>query len=237
VFSGKFEAEGARFLIPENKLVSRLKECSALVFDWDGVFNDGSKAPGMGSNYREADAMGINMLRFGFYLVHGQLPATFIVTGELNEVSEYLAKREHFDAVFYRVKHKEAVIPYLENNHGIKADQAVFLYDDILDLSLAAHCGIRVLVNRTGSSRFHEYAVEQNFCDIVTANSGGSNAIRETSEILLSALAVFQETIRQRSDYSKSYQTYIETRNKTNTRLLLHDGAKFTAINKLDEIS
>ncbi|MCA6414654.1 MAG: phosphatase, partial [Cytophagales bacterium] len=55
-----FAEIGGRFCIPAVDIQRKLENIKAFVFDWDGVFNDGSKRDQTGSGFTEPDAMGTN---------------------------------------------------------------------------------------------------------------------------------------------------------------------------------
>ena len=142
-----FISNGGEFMIPPTMLKNKLRNIKALLFDWDGVFNGGEKGE-IPSSFSEVDSMGINMLRFGYYMLSGQIPYTAIVTGETNQTAFKWAKRERLDNVFFQVKHKVDLLSLLKNNQNIEPDQILFVFDDILDLSLAREVGARFLINR-----------------------------------------------------------------------------------------
>ena len=93
----------------EIALRDKLAHIKALLFDWDGIFNSGEKGQ-IPSSFNEIDSMGINMLRFGYYLLHDENPVTGLVTGERNETAVKWAEREHFHAVYLKVKHKADIL-------------------------------------------------------------------------------------------------------------------------------
>ena len=158
------------FTTPQAQLKTKLARTSTLLFDWDGVFNDGTKGS-YASTFNEVDSMGINMLRFGFYLQNGRIPFTAIVTGQNNETACRWAEREHLDAVFSSVKHKKRILENLEKE-GIQAEEIFFCFDDIIDLSLAEVVGTRWLVGRSANPFFLDYAVRHSYCDYITKAVG-----------------------------------------------------------------
>ena len=89
-------SQRGNFITPAFRMSERLPDVVALIFDWDGVFNDGQKSEGNSSSFSEVDSMGINMLRFSFFLKYGIVPACFIITGESNPLAIRFAKRERF---------------------------------------------------------------------------------------------------------------------------------------------
>jgi len=75
-----FSGAGGRFCTPPKELQQKLSKARAIIFDWDGVFNNGAKSDSSGSPFSEPDAMGINLLRFSFWLSHHQIPPTAILS-------------------------------------------------------------------------------------------------------------------------------------------------------------
>ncbi|MEM9982053.1 MAG: phosphatase, partial [Bacteroidota bacterium] len=143
-----FEAIGGVFTTPPDHIIDGLKNIKAFLFDWDGVFNTGYKGLTVGSPYAEADAMGTNLLRFTYWLQHGVLPFTAIITGQNNQAAFELAKREHFQAVYYGIKHKVEALQHLQATYQIAPSQIAFSFDDVLDLSAAEVVGLRFLIKR-----------------------------------------------------------------------------------------
>lgn len=192
----------------------------ALVFDWDGVFHSGHKNHLGESNFSEADSMGINMLRLGYYLQSGNIPKTIIISGENNKTAHYLAQREFFDAVFSKAKDKRLLLPYLQKEFSINADEVLFVFDDILDLSLARLCGIRFLVKRSASNLLENYIINNQLTDYITENDGGNHAIREFCEFTLSTLNLFDKTLSTRIEFTTEYSDYLTKRSEIKTKLI-----------------
>jgi 3-deoxy-D-manno-octulosonate 8-phosphate phosphatase (KDO 8-P phosphatase) len=55
-----FTENGLRTTAPEPELLRRLARTKAVLFDWDGVFNDGFKDAEGGSSFSEVGGMGVN---------------------------------------------------------------------------------------------------------------------------------------------------------------------------------
>lgn len=209
------EAYLGTFTTPPAQLKTKLEQTSGLLFDWDGVFNDGTKGA-YPSTFNEVDSMGINMLRFGLYLRDGKIPFTAIVTGQNNEVAYRWAQREHLDAVFSKVKYKKGILKYLEKQ-AITPNEILFCFDDIIDLSLAEVVGTRWLIGREANPFFLNYVVEHAYSDYITKQSGGAYALREISETALNLLGIFAETVSKRSAYYGDYETYFQKRQAIQT--------------------
>jgi len=205
------------FISPYSFVKEKLHKIKCLVFDWDGIFNSGAKGT-VPSNFNEIDSMGINMMRFGLYLLHGNIPFTAIVTGENNKTAFHWATREHLDTLYFKVKDKKQIIPELKNKYGVMPDDILFVFDDILDLSLAREVGLRFLVRHSSNPLFIEYCKQNHLCDYITKNSGDQKAVREISELSLYAIGKFSETIEGRVHFDGPYSDYLLTRNKIVTK-------------------
>src|SRR5690606_21665371 len=139
-----YSESGGIFVTPAEQIAARDAACRGIVFDWDGVFNGGTKGEGGASPFSEADSMGINLLRYGFWRAHGRLPVTAVITGEQNKAAQRFATREHFHAIYSGIKNKIAALEHLCGQHSVPADQLVAVFDDVNDLGMAARAGVRV---------------------------------------------------------------------------------------------
>jgi 3-deoxy-D-manno-octulosonate 8-phosphate phosphatase (KDO 8-P phosphatase) len=216
------------FLTEPLAIKEKLFRVKAFVFDWDGVFNNGTKDASGSSPFNEVDSMGLNMLRFNHYLKAGENPITAVITGEHNIAAFTLAKREHFHSVYYRVKNKVDALTHLCEAHGIEPDAVAYFYDDILDLPIASVCGLRVMIGRPGSPMFSEFVKRDALADYITAAAGGSNALREAAEMLIALNGNYDETIRQRIQDTAQYHEYITARNTPNPTFYTITDSKIT---------
>lgn len=194
-----------KVLHPEK--LDSLKNIKAILLDWDGVFHSGYKNHSGESLFSEADSMGLNLLRLGFYLQNGQIPFLGIITGERNPTAHYLAEREHFHGLYYGVKDKKIILSHL-NQMGIAPEEVLFVFDDVLDISLAKEVGIRCLVDRTASGAFHQYLFDREFVDIKVPLDGGQHAVRALCEFILQSMGIFESTLDCRISFNETYQTY-----------------------------
>ena len=221
-----FTSIGGKFITPFASLQEKLLKVRAIIFDWDGVFNNGVKG-GLPSTFSEADSMGINMLRFGYYLNLGLIPFTAIITGETNQTGFKWAKRERFDKVFYQVKDKVELLPVLKEEHNIAPEEVLFMFDDILDLSLAKQCGVRFMVHRKANPLFTAFCIKNKLCDYLTFSAGDENAIREVSEVVLDGLEKYQQVIEQRMAFKGVYKEFLDRKLSKDTRFLKSENGIF----------
>lgn len=212
-----FTALGGQFITPVEVLTEKLRSVRAIVFDWDGVFNNGIKTESGSSSFSEIDSMGTNLLRFGLWLHHnGQLPVAAVITGVVNDLAETLVRREHFHAYYAQAKHKIDVLHHLLNQHSLQPHEVAFFFDDALDLSVAEVAGVRILVRREANPLFTNYVIQHGLADYVTANQSGQFAIRESSELLLGLLGQFDTVMDERLRYKPVYDQYYKQRQAVN---------------------
>lgn len=221
-----FISNGGEFIIPPVMLKNKLHNIKALLFDWDGVFNSGEKGE-IPSSFSEVDSMGINMLRFGYYMLSGQIPYTAIVTGETNQTAFKWAKRERLNHVFFQVKHKVDLLALLKTKHNIEPNQILFVFDDILDLSLAREAGTRFLINRKANPLFNAYCIKHNLCDYLTFSPGNQYAIREITEVVLDAIGKFESTIEERVLFEGIYKNFLSEKMHIETTYLKSENGGF----------
>jgi 3-deoxy-D-manno-octulosonate 8-phosphate phosphatase (KDO 8-P phosphatase) len=203
---------GGRFITPAAEIKSRLVNIKAFVFDWDGVFNNGMKASSGGSTFSEVDSMGLNLLRFSWFLTHKSLPITAILSGEKNDTAFYFCERECLTYSFSKIPHKLEALKFLCEKEKIRPDEIAYFFDDVLDIPIAEVCGIRIMVNQKSNPLFLNYCKSNNLIDYLTASQGGQFAVRESTELLIGLIGNFNDVINGRKNNSEAYQSYIQKR-------------------------
>ena len=196
----------------------KLIHVNTFLFDWDGVFNSGTKGENVNSNYTEVDSMGLNMLRFGYWLKNGKLPQLGIITGQNNLSAIHLAEREHFHFVYLGFINKSDALDHLKITHKVSDEQIAFSFDDVLDIPIAAKCGLRLAVKNNASPLFTHYLKDNNLADYITANAGANHAVREICELILGISETFNDAVRERAAFSETYQKYLAERNAVSTK-------------------
>ena len=219
-----------RFFSAPEALVARLQGIKAFVFDWDGVFNGGVKDEHGSSPFNEIDSMGTNLLRFNYYLRGNTQAVTAIISGENNKAAITLANREHFDAVYCGIKHKAVALEHFCESHGIRDSEVAYMFDDVLDFSIAARCGLRIMVLRACNPLMIQWAEEKGYIDYLTAADGANYAVREMVELLTGISGRYEETMSERAEFTERYQQYLAQRNKATTRLFTVRDAIITTL-------
>ena len=213
-----FTDTGGEFIIAANMIGFKLNHVNTFLFDWDGVFNSGTKGENINSNYTEVDSMGLNMLRFGYWLKNGKLPLLGIITGQNNLSAIHLAEREHFNFVYLGFINKSDALGHLKDTHQISDEQVAFAFDDVLDIAIASKCGLRLAVKNNASPLFTNYLKQNNLADYITANAGANHAVREICELILGISETFNDAIRERAAFSDVYRKYLAERNGAQTK-------------------
>lgn len=208
---------GGRFVTKPETIAERLKHVKAFMFDWDGVFNNGQKMPGTGSAFSEVDSMGTNLLRFSYYLHHGQHPLCAVISGEKNEPAFYFSEREGFQFSYFKVAHKAQALASICEQTGIQPSEVAYFFDDVLDLPIAEQCGIRILVNQKINPLFQQYCIQHHLADYVCAAAGGQFAVREATELLIGLNGNYDKVLSERIANSENYQRYISERRTLTT--------------------
>ncbi|OQX97662.1 MAG: hypothetical protein B6I20_12200 [Bacteroidetes bacterium 4572_117] len=214
-----FENLGGEFISSPKFIQEKLKGIKAFIFDWDGVFNSGTKGEGISSTYTEADSMGTNLLRFGYWLGHKELPIMAIITGENNLSAKKLAQREHFHHIYFKIANKATALEHLLNSYNLKEEEVAFCFDDVLDFPIAEKCGLRFMVRRDASPLFKQYAIENKLCDYITSQQGGNHAVREVSDLVLGLTGQINNVIKERTAFSELYTNYLTQRNTPVTKM------------------
>jgi 3-deoxy-D-manno-octulosonate 8-phosphate phosphatase (KDO 8-P phosphatase) len=206
-----------RFISSAADIRKRLGGIKAFVFDWDGVFNNGHKTTVSGSGFSEVDSMGVNLLRFSYFLKNGHLPVSLIISGETNPTAFYYSRREGFSYSFYKVAHKMKALEFLCEKEKLQASEVAYFFDDVLDVPVAEACGLRMQVNQGVNPLFVNYCIDNNLVDYLTSGNGGSFALREAAELLIGLNGNYNEVIEARVNNAESYQLYIALRRKVQT--------------------
>ncbi len=202
---------GTRLIATREELLAKCADVKAVLFDWDGVFNNGFKDLEGGSPFSEVDSMGVNLLRFALWLKNGEkLPAAGIITGQHNAYAERFAHRERMHACHMGYTNKPEAFDAFLRTHGLQAEEVAFFFDDVLDLPVAQRCGLRVLIGRKASPWFEGAAIGS--MDVITAFDGGHHGLREACELLIVASGRADEVLDHRVRFSDVYQRYLTQR-------------------------
>ena len=219
-----FTSMGGIFLQKEEEIARKLKGIKMFLFDWDGVFNMGDKGAGYINGFTEADSMGLNLLRLGYWLGHeGELPQVGIITGLNNDSAKYLAERERLNFVYMGFKNKVEALESIMKKHELQHHEIAWVFDDVLDLSVARRTGLRFMVRRDSSPMFGEFVADSGLADYITGREGGYHAVREVTELILALYGTYFDAVKERMEYTGRYQGYRKMRNEIIPQLFKKD--------------
>jgi 3-deoxy-D-manno-octulosonate 8-phosphate phosphatase (KDO 8-P phosphatase) len=217
----QFENLGGTFLTPSKKISSALTTVKAFIFDWDGVFNDGRKTIVSDSSFSEIDSMGINLLRFDYWLRKNRFPLMFIITGMKNNTAAGFAQREHFDGIFHNSKNKKEALESICKKYNVSAKEIAFIFDDVLDLGLVASCGLSFCAGRRSNPLLMNYLIQNKLCNYISGFSGHDHAVREICEMLIGLSGDYNKAVELRMQFKGKYEEFFNQRNSINTEIVL----------------
>lgn len=212
-------AHNLRLVTSENELKTKASIIKAFIFDWDGVFNDGFKDINGGSPFSEVGSMGVNMLRYSAFLNHGAMPKAAIISGRENPYAKRFAEREHLHGLYMGFGDKRKAFEHFYENNAVKPEEVAFVFDDILDLNVAAQVGVRIMIGHPSTRRLQEMVADRGEVDAITSCNGGDNGLREACEFVIDLIGNFEEVVSKRSEFSESYKSYLSERNSINTTI------------------
>ncbi len=164
-------------------VMSRAKKIKVVVFDVDGVMTDGGLIIGDdGQEYKtfnSHDGLGMKLLK-------RTLVEMAIITGRTSQVVKTRAETTGIKYLYQGIENKLEAFNDLINKLGIKAEQVVFMGDDIVDIPPMLSCGLAITVPAapdTVKERAH----------YVTTRQGGKGAIREVCELIMHAQGTYDE--------------------------------------------
>ena len=191
----------------------RARQLKAFVFDWDGVFNGGFKDLNGGSQFSESGSMGVNMVRFSAYLKNGELPYSAIISGKENPYAVRFSEREHMHGLYMGYSDKKGAFADFLRDHSLQAHEVAFVYDDILDLNVAAQAGLRIMIGGDHSDILQEQVIERGEVDAITTLSGEQNGLRQACEFIIELIGNFSTVVDKRVSFDADYRDYLEKRN------------------------
>jgi 3-deoxy-D-manno-octulosonate 8-phosphate phosphatase (KDO 8-P phosphatase) len=216
----EFVKLGGIFLTPAKQISSSLAKTKTFIFDWDGVFNDGRKSNNSDSNFSEIDSMGLNLLRFDYWLRKKRFPLVFIITGMNNQSAIEFSKREHFDGIFLNVKNKREAFESVCTNSKISTRETAFIFDDILDLEVAKLSRLSFFVGRKSNPLLTEYIKQNRICNYISGFSGEDHAVREICELVIGLSGDYNRALELRIQFNGEYKEYLDKRNSIITKIL-----------------
>lgn len=199
---------GGSFLSSAYDMRDKLKQIKAFLFDWDGVFNSGSKLGDEGSPFSEVDSAGLRMLRYGQYRSTGEIPLLGVITGAKNPSAAGLLESHGGDVLYQKAIHKSKALEHFCKEFQLKPSQVCYVYDDVLDLDVAAQVGLRFCVGRLANPIFLGLVSGSGLADYISACQGNEHAVREICELNLALMGQYEQVTQEVMHRSGHYAEY-----------------------------
>lgn len=156
---------------------SRASRIKLVAFDIDGVMTDGglhyTDDGGELKTFNVQDGLGLVLMRrAGFELA--------IVTGRTSGVVAARAADLGITHVYQGVADKRAAVNGLLEKLGLQWADCAFMGDDLIDLSVMAHCGLAI-------APANARPIVKERAHLITEAGGGRGAVREAIEFILAA--------------------------------------------------
>jgi len=178
--------------LSEPALAQRLQAVKAVMLDVDGVLTDGGiyyDPTGREiKRFHVADGLGMELLRHAGIRV-------VILSGRVAEAITRRAAELRVTDCYQGVRDKKSQLERLRQQWQMKADELLYVGDDLNDLPAFEAVGVRVAVANAD-------AMLKAQAHYVTKATGGNGAVREVCEWLLKA----------RGDWEKAVEAYLQSR-------------------------
>ncbi len=161
---------------PSLDTAKKMGQIKCVLFDVDGVFTDGTilrdEAGVEQRRFSVIDGHGIQLLREAGILLG-------VVSRESSEVTRARMEKLKISELHIGALDKALIVQEIRTRHGLKESEVGFMGDDLPDLEAFSEVGLR-LAPCNAQPRVRSAA------DWVSRSAGGSGAVREAVEVILS---------------------------------------------------
>ena len=161
---------------PTAEVIEKIRKIKCILFDVDGVFTDGTILRDASNNeqrrFSVIDGHGISLLRDAGLLVG-------VVSREPSEITRARMEKLKMAELHVGAKDKSLILQDIKSRHGLTKEEVAFMGDDLPDLEAFNEVGLRLSpINAQPRVRYA--------ADWVSRNQGGSGAVREACEVIIS---------------------------------------------------
>jgi 3-deoxy-D-manno-octulosonate 8-phosphate phosphatase (KDO 8-P phosphatase) len=115
---------------------------------------------------------------------------TGLITKRVSETVAIRARDLKLDYVHQGIQDKLSVFETILKQAGIRASEAAYVGDDVIDLPVLRHCGLAIAVANARA----EVKQEAHW---VTPHSGGDGAVRDALEYILKAQGKWKQVVKE----------------------------------------
>ncbi len=164
---------------------ARAKKTKLLVLDVDGVLTDGHIIFGrdgeLMKNFHSHDGLGIA-------LAHQAGMKTAIITGRESQIVHLRSVELKIKDVHQGARDKVEALSVLLTKYSLRPEEAAYVGDDLLDLSIMRQVGLACAVaNAVPEVKQHAH--------FITTKQGGQGAVREVVEFILKTQGKWDDII------------------------------------------
>jgi 3-deoxy-D-manno-octulosonate 8-phosphate phosphatase (KDO 8-P phosphatase) len=193
---------------------ARARKIKLILFDVDGVLTDGKlfifPAPAGSRPTTEAHAaqhggqggFGLSSQSMveakGFHAHDGTAISlarlagikTGLITKRISETVALRARDLRLEHVHQGIQDKRGALEEILEQEGLRASEAAFVGDDVIDLPVMRHCGLAIAVaNARGEVKREAH--------YITPHGGGDGALRDAVEYILKAQGKLQQALER----------------------------------------
>ena len=159
------------------KIIEKARRIKFLLLDVDGVMTDGTIY--LDADGRETKAFNIYD-GSGIHLIRKAGVQVGIITGRQSPIVEHRARELQITEVHQKILDKLKVYDELLRKYGLHDSEMAYMGDDVIDLPVLERVGLSVAVPNA-------HPDVKNRVDWVTQKAGGYGAVRELTDLLLTA--------------------------------------------------
>jgi 3-deoxy-D-manno-octulosonate 8-phosphate phosphatase (KDO 8-P phosphatase) len=189
--------------MPKLSASSRAKKIKLLLFDVDGVLTDGKlfflpASAGERQNLPRTSHTSPGRIEFkGFHAHDGTSISlarlggikTGLITTRVSETVALRARDLKLEYVYQGVQNKRACFEEIVRKAGLKAEEAAFVGDDVIDLPALRAGGLAIAVKNARPDVKKE-------AHYITPHVGGDGALRDAVEFILKAQGKWQRVLK-----------------------------------------
>jgi len=161
-----------------------------LLMDVDGVMTDGKLYNLPGPNGQIFETKGFDS-QDGIALqwLHWKGIQTGLISGRISAAVEERARQCHFAYIYQGHIEKIPILEEIYQKSGFTPEEVAYIGDDLTDVVVMKRVGLGIA---TGNAR----PEVKRIAHFVTRREGGNGAIREATELILSAQGLWEEILR-----------------------------------------
>ena len=168
-----------------DELLERASKIKLLICDVDGVLSDGKVYFGNDGeelkNFNIKDGLGIKLMQRNGIKVA-------IITGRQSNIVDHRASELGIDLVYQGRSDKRATFDEIAKKLELNHDEIAHIGDDLPDLPLMQKSGLGICVADA-------YHFLKEHADWITKHDGGQGAVRDVSDLLLTAQNKFEQVL------------------------------------------